>query len=478
MPPHTGRNLVSQLIRPPQKHIDQPTQTAGAARPVSTTGNVTPPAVPRSLVDTGLTLAHLADLSLKLLYLHGSLTGGEICRQLRLPFSVVEEALTFLRQVKCLEVRSGEMLGQLTYRFLLTEEGRARAREAFEQSRYVGPAPVSLRQYVEQCRRQRVSGIECTSERLTPAFDGMLVRPGLLDELGPAICDGQAIFLHGPPGNGKTLMARRIGRYLNTYGGEIYVPYAVLIDSAIVTVFDPNVHQTTDDAECGDALLPASFDHDAGGSLVKPAANGAVDQRWRRIRRPVVITAGELTLEMLDLRFNADSRYYSAPSHLKANGGVFVIDDFGRQQVTPRELLNRWILPLAERIDYLALATGKKFAVPFDQLVIFSTNLDPAELVDDAFLRRIRHKLSVSPPSREQFSELFRRSCDARGIVSDGECIGHLFSNHYSLARPPRWSDPQDLLEIAACICRFRGTEVRLSRELISEAARRFFGTA
>ena len=344
------------------------------------------------------------------------------------------------------------------------------AREAFEQSRYVGPAPVSLRSYVEQCRRQRVSGIDCTPSRLAPAFDGLVLRPGLLDELGPAICDGQAILLHGPPGNGKTLCARRIGRFLNSFGGEIYVPYAVQVDSAIVTLFDPNLHQTTDDSDAGDRMLAAAPPTDAPAtSVLKEGLETGPDLRWRRIRRPVVVTAGELTLDMLDLRFHADSRYYAAPAHLKANGGVFVIDDFGRQQVAPRELLNRWILPLAERIDYLTLATGKKFAVPFEQLVVFSTNLNPSEVLDDAFLRRIRHKLAVGPPTREQFSELFRRACEERGLQCDPECLGYLFSNRYSLTKPPRWSDPQDLLEIVGCICRFRGEAARLSRDLLAE---------
>ncbi|MCA9053666.1 MAG: ATPase, partial [Planctomycetaceae bacterium] len=277
-------------------------------------------------------------------------------------------------------------------------------------------------------------------------------------------------------GNGKTLIARRIGRFLNRSGGEIYVPYAVQVDNAIVTVFDPNIHQTTDDGTAPDELLAPRPQEAAVERTGKSDRSDEFDLRWRRIRRPVVVTAGELTLEMLDLRYYSDSGFYAAPSHLKANGGVFVIDDFGRQQVSPRDLLNRWILPLAERIDYLTLSTGKKFAVPFEQMVVFSTNLDPQELVDDAFLRRIRHKLLVQPPTREQFSQLFQNACGARGMAYDPDCLGYLFSNRYSLTRPPRWSDPQDLLEIVACICRFRGEETRLTRDLVAEAAHRFFG--
>lgn len=415
------------------------------------------PRQPRTLAETGLTLAQLSDLLLKHTYLHGSLQGHEAAQQVRLPFSVIEEALTFLRRAKCLEVSSGQMFGQVSYRFQLTEQGRTRAREAFEFCRYVGPAPVPLRNYVAQCRRQTVTGIPCDATGLTAAFEGLVLRQGLIDDVGAAVSSGQAIFLYGPPGNGKTVIARRIGRWMNQSGGEIYIPYAVQVDGSIVTLFDPTVHQTTDDAE------------------LEFAGTDGTDRRWRRIRRPVIVTAGELTLDMLDLRPHQGLHFHAAPAHLKANGGVFLIDDFGRQRVSPRELLNRWILPLAERIDYLTLGTGKKFAVPFEQLIIFSTNLDPSELVDDAFLRRIRHKIEVASPSPQDYAELFARCCIERGFPYNAAVVNHLFANHYSLSRPPRWSDPQNLLEIVQATCRFRGMTVQLSEDLIEEAARRFF---
>jgi hypothetical protein len=199
------------------------------------------------------------------------------------------------------------------------------------------------------------------------------------------------------------------------------------------------------------------------------------DLRWRRIRRPVVITGGELTLAMLELRYNATSNFYQAPLHIKANGGVFLIDDFGRQIVSPRDLLNRWILPLEERIDYLTLATGKNFAVPFEQLIIFSTNLDPRELVDEAFLRRIRHKINIGTPSRELFTEIFRLACERRQIPFNAAALDYLFETYYDRGKPPRSSDPRDLLEIVQAICRFRNQEVRLTENLLAEATQRFF---
>jgi hypothetical protein len=431
------------------------------------------PRPPQSLQGSGLTLAQLAELLVKQIYMSGSLTGYELAGHLRLPFSVIDEGLRFLKQEKCLDVSSGDLLGRVSYRFQLTELGRVRAKEAFEQCRYVGPAPVPLQQYVQQCALQTVAGIPCTPEALRTAFHNFIIRPGLLEELGPAVCSGKSIFIFGPPGNGKTMVAKGLGEFLHSRGGEIYIPYALQAENSIVTMYDPTIHQTTDDHELRHANV-ADRGHDpSAGDGVEQTTD--VDLRWRRIRRPVVITGGELTLEMLDLRFNRVSNFYNAPLHIKANGGVFLIDDFGRQIVSPRDLLNRWILPLEERIDFLTLATGKKFSVPFEQLIIFSTNLDPRELVDQAFLRRIRHKIGVGAPERPIYTQIFQLCCGQRQIPYSAEAVQFLYTNFYDQGRMPRSSDPRDLLDIAVSICRFHDRPVVLTDELMADCAERFF---
>lgn len=426
-------------------------------------GGVSPPPPPATLREAGVTIGQLADLTLKLLYLHGGLTGFEIARELRLPFGLVDEGLRFLKEQRCVEVTTGELVGRVSQRFVLTELGRLRARDVFEQCRYVGPAPVSLEAYTQQCRLQTVVGIECDPEEFRNSFTGLVLRAGLLEELGPAVCSGRSIFLSGPPGNGKTAIARRIAGYLTAHSGEIYVPYAVHVDNSVVTVFDPAVHRWTDPD-----VAAASDDQ----PILEECG---FDRRWRRIRRPVIVTGGELTLAMLDLRHNDAGRFYTAPLHIKANGGVFLIDDFGRQVISPRELLNRWILPLEERIDFLTLASGKKVCVPFEQLIIFSTNLPPDSLVDEAFLRRIRHKIVVGPPSREEYRRIFEGRCAELGVKGADAAVEYLFAEHYNRNRLPRSSDPRDLLDIARSICRFRGETPHLSEPLLVEAAQRFF---
>lgn len=433
-----------------------------------------PPRSPKSLHASGLTLSLVCDLILKQLYLHGSLQGVEIARNARLPFNVIDECLEFLKQDRCLEVTSGDVIGRVSYRFHLSQTGRERAREAFELCRYVGPAPVPLDQYVEQCRRQAVSGINCSSEALLEAFQDLVIPPHLLEQLGPAVCSGKSIFLYGPPGNGKSQIAKGLGRFLNQYGGEIFVPYAIQSENGIVTVFDPSLHQTTDDDEVA-ALLGDATSQQTQMDISRLLHENHPDMRWRRVRRPVVVTGGELTLEMLDLRYNAASNFYVAPLQVKANGGVLMIDDFGRQIVSPRDLLNRWILPLEERIDYVTLDTGKKFPVPFEQLIIFSTNLDPKDLVDDAFLRRIRHKILIDSPDREMYTEIFSLCCEQRKIPFEPRAVDFLYQQVYDQGQLPRSSDPRDLLEIVQSICRFRKQRLVLTQELMGEATSRFF---
>lgn len=437
----------------------------------STEPKITPPSCPTSLAEAGVNLGLLCDLTLKHLYLQNHSLGAELARQVRLPFALVEEALRYLKDERCVEVVSGDLIGPASYRFNLTQQGRQRAQEAFDGCRYVGPAPVPLAAYMKQCQRQTVAQVECHPEELKQAFAESIIPDGLLDEIGSAVCTGKSMFVHGAPGNGKTMIGSGLGRFLNDHGGEIYVPYAIEIDGSIITVFDPTLHRPTDNADnrFADASQAAST------LMSTPSGKSAPDFRWRRVRRPVVVTGGELTLDMLDLRYNRESNFYTAPLHVKANGGIFVIDDFGRQIVGPQELLNRWILPLEDRVDYLTLTTGKKLAVPFESLIVFCTNLNPRELVDDAFLRRIRHKIEIGPPTREVYTEIFKHCCEAQQVSFEPSVVDYLYSEFYDSGRSPRSSDPRDLLEIIHSICRFQRREIQLSDQLMAEATKRFF---
>ncbi len=476
---HSLTDLYSDLFQKKQLTTDLPDDSSHLEPDADVSLNKLnfegkPIPAPQTLEESGLSLMQLCNLVLKQLYLQGSALGIEISRSAHLPFSIIDDALIFLKDDKCIEVSSGNLIGRSSYRFNLTELGRIRARESFEQCRYIGPAPVPLEDYVQQCRLQTVTGIECTPENLERAFSDFIIREGLLNELGPAVCSGRSIFIYGPPGNGKTLIAKGLGQFLNRQGGEIYVPYALQMENSIITLFDPTIHQTTDDHEFLELnnLDPQNKNRIQDmDEWVKPDR----DLRWRRIRRPVVITGGELNLEMLDLRYNKTSNFYTAPLHIKANGGVFLIDDFGRQLVSPKDLLNRWIMPLEDRNDFLTLATGKKFAVPFEQLIIFSTKLETKDLVDEALLRRIRHKIQITSPSRDVFTEISQLCCRQRNIEFDPVFVNYLYDNCYSQGKSPRSSDPRDLLEIIQSICRFKGQEPILDSQLISEATQRFF---
>lgn len=425
------------------------------------------PTAPDSLRQAGLSLNFLNDLLLRTLYVQGVMLGLDLARSVCLPFKVIEESLKFLKDEKCIEVQGGDLIGRVSYRFMLTELGRRRAQESMKQCAYIGPAPVPIEDYVEQTYRQAVTGISCSPEPLRAAFSHLVLKEEMFNAIGPAIVSGRSVFIYGPPGNGKTSIARAIGEFMNNAGGEVYVPYAFLAESSIITVYDQSLHQLADERE-NDRI------EDNEATIRRLLNAGTVDPRWVRIRRPVVVTGGELNLDMLDLRYNADANFYQAPIQVKANGGVFLIDDFGRQLCSPKELLNRWILPLEDRHDFLTIASGKKFEVPFEQLIIFSTNLDPKDLVDDAFLRRIRHKVGIEAPERPIYEKIFNAMAKRLGMNPCPDAVDYLYERYYSKGRNARASDCRDLLEIVQAICRFRRQPVQLSRELIAEASASF----
>jgi predicted ATPase with chaperone activity len=425
------------------------------------------PTAPETLKQAGISLGFLSDLVVRTLYARGILVGLELARMTCLPFKLVEEALKFLKDEKVIEVNGGDLIGRVSYRYTLTELGRHRAQDAVKQCAYVGPAPVPIEDYVEQTYRQAVTNIGPNPEALRAAFGHLVIKDDLFNAVGPAIVSGKSIFIYGPPGNGKTSIARAIGEFMNHNGGEIYIPHALLAEGSIITIYDPTVHELAEES-INDRM-------DDNEATVRRLMNaGTVDSRWVKVRRPVIVTGGELNLNMLDLRFNADANFYQAPLHVKANGGIFLIDDFGRQLCSPKELLNRWILPLEDRHDFLTVSSGKKFQVPFEQLTIFSTNLDPKQLVDDAFLRRMRHKVEIEAPKRDVYERIFLANCKRLSMTPCPAAVNYLYERYYDRGRVSRASDCRDLLEIVQSICRFRKQPVELTRELMVEAASTF----
>jgi predicted ATPase with chaperone activity len=422
------------------------------------------PDVPVTTADTGLTPGLISDLILKSLYNLGSRTGDQLRAFVRLPFAILDEELVDLQQRRLIEVREGGQ-SRVTYTFDLTGEGRNRAREAMDANGYVGPAPVPLTQYGRWVENQSVRDVLVTEETIRQGFSHLVFEDSFLDQLGPAINSGLSLFLYGHAGNGKTTIAEAISGML---GGHVYIPWALEVEGQIIVLYDPVYHELV---EPGGAV---SDEATASSPLFLDGQ--AHDGRYAVIKRPVVFVGGELTLEFLELQYDPQTRVYQAPPHVKASGGVFIIDDFGRQLVRPRDLLNRWMVPLEKRIDFLALRNGYKFPVPFDCLVIFSTNLNPLELVDEAFLRRIRYKIMVESPNRAQYDEIFRRCCESTGILFETTRVDHVYKAFYERLRmAPRGCHPRDIVDTVCNIAKYENTQPSLSIELLDRACRSYF---
>ena len=422
----------------------------------SATAKPMPPAPPATIEESGLHPDTLKQLLLKTL-VAGESSGSGLADSLRLPYSLLDALIQHARLEKLLEVRGANGVGSAGYRYALTDLGRDRAFQFLEISRYVGPAPVPLAHYNAYVRACMAARPYVDRERLATGFKDLIVNDSMFERLGPAVNSGKSLILYGAPGNGKTVVAEGIGRAL---GEEMHIPHALDVDGQVITMFDPVNH--THIRSTG-----------ASSSVITSAAH---DRRWESIRRPVVVVGGELTLEMLDLTFNPIARFYEAPIQLKANGGVFVVDDFGRQRVPPRDLLNRWIVPLESRVDFLTLHTGRKFEVPFNVLIVFATNLKPESLADEAFLRRIPYKILAKNPTLDEYCRIFELNCRKRGLAFDPVMVEYLNRKYYTPRKlQMRACHPRDLVEQVVDMCRYQGRPPALSRDLLDAACRSYF---
>lgn len=420
------------------------------------------PPVIQTVEDTGLTPGFIQDLILKLMYLRGQLNGRDIANSTHLPFNgVISPMLDFLKREQMCEVKGSGGLGAASYEYVITSKGAARAREQMERTAYVGPAPVAWDEYVAAIIAQRAEKLTVNPSIMDRSLSHLVLEKSVFSKIGPAVNSGKSMFLYGPPGNGKTTIAEAIGKMV--LKNDMYIPFAIEVDGQIIKVYDEINHEAVE----------TEANHGAGtGSL----NSKRLDPRWIRIKRPVIMVGGELTLEGLDLKYDTNNKYYEAPFQMKANGGMFLIDDFGRQQVRPRDLLNRWIVPMEKNIDFLALHTGRKLEVPFAVLIVFSTNLPPRDLVDEAFLRRIRHKIEVSSPTFEGYRDIFKKVCIARNIPYDDNAVKYLLQEYYVKKKYKlRANHPRDLIDQIMDIADYLGAEPKLTKEFIDRATDAYF---
>jgi predicted ATPase with chaperone activity len=401
---------------------------------------------PQTVADLGVHRNLCEDLATKILYLEGELTLMELASRMRIALAVVEEIFERLRKGQLCEVKG--MAGNVR-RIASTNQGRARATELLARSQYAGAVPVPLNDYARQVRMQSVKDLDVHAPQVERAFDHLVLSKQTIDQLGAAVISGRAIMLYGPPGTGKTAIAQSLP---HIYQDQVRIPYAVEVDNQVITVFDSHIHEGCDSEESSDD-----------------------DRRWISCRRPRIVVGGEMTAEMLDLQLNPVTNFYSAPLQMKANNGVLILDDFGRQRMRPEELLNRWIVPLDRKIDFLTLMGGKKFEIPFDVFVVFATNLDPSQLADEAFLRRIQTKVRVGYMGPREFHQICRSVCGQLGLPYDVDIVEHLIGLLAAIGQPLRACYPRDIIQGICWAARYDGRAPRFDCESISQACHNYF---
>ncbi|MEM7507075.1 MAG: ATPase [Pseudomonadota bacterium] len=422
---------------------------------------IAPPRSPVTIEDTGLEEGFLVNLMVKTIYRQNHDKVSDIAKAICLPPALVEKLILAGREAKLIEA-VGQLGASMSaeMRYTLTAKGKTWALEALAQSEWIGPCPVTLEQFHTQAAKQSIRNEVLTRPMLERVFAELTLAPHLMEELGPAVNSGASILLYGPPGNGKSSIATAV---CDAFDDRVFLPHAIVIDKQVIALYDPTVHRRLDGEEMMDEGLRRG--------------TNAYDTRFTVCKRPTVETGGELTLDMLELQYNPVSRVYEAPMQLKASGGILVIDDFGRQRQSPQDLINRMIIPLEKQVDYLALMTGRKFEVPFDSLIVFSTNIPPKQLVDEAALRRLRYKILVDKPDRDTYLKIFARTAQKFGMELTEDALTHVLFELYAKTDGAEFHayHPRFLIDQTKSICTYECVDPQLRPEFLDKAWRNLF---